>query len=125
VLHGIHPTVNTALIPLCHTRFCKEQNQANHMYVQEVHTYVRMKKISETMLLYNVYIDILTLTSEYRRTVANLLFGLHSSQGRLTGGSICQALLKRLLKIPLHFHPSSKQHLTESISNSTNITWGS
>jgi hypothetical protein len=29
---------------LCHTRFSKEQNQANHMCVQEVHTYVRMKK---------------------------------------------------------------------------------
>jgi hypothetical protein len=44
VLLGIHPTVNTALIPLCHTRFSKEQNQANHMCAQEVHTHVRMKK---------------------------------------------------------------------------------
>jgi hypothetical protein len=29
---------------LCHTRFSKEQNQANHMCAQEVHTYARMKK---------------------------------------------------------------------------------
>jgi hypothetical protein len=28
----------------CHTRFSKEQNQANHMCAQEVQTYVRMKK---------------------------------------------------------------------------------
>jgi hypothetical protein len=28
----------------CHTRFSKEQNQANHMCAQKVHTYVRMKK---------------------------------------------------------------------------------
>jgi hypothetical protein len=44
VLLGICPTVNTTLIPLCHTQFPKEQNQANHMCAQEVHTYVRMKK---------------------------------------------------------------------------------
>jgi hypothetical protein len=92
-LLGIRPTVNTTLIPLCHTRFYKEQNQARHMCAQEVHTYVRIKKISEKMLLYNVYIAILTLTSEYRGTVAKLLLGLHSSQGRLTGGSVCQTLL--------------------------------
>jgi hypothetical protein len=28
----------------CHTWFSKEQNQANHMCAQEIHTYVRMKK---------------------------------------------------------------------------------
>jgi hypothetical protein len=28
----------------CRTRFSKEQNQANHMCAQEVHTYARMKK---------------------------------------------------------------------------------
>jgi hypothetical protein len=28
----------------CHTRFSKEQNQANHMCAQEVHTYGRMRK---------------------------------------------------------------------------------
>jgi hypothetical protein len=27
-----------------HTQFSKEQNQANHMCAQEVHTYVKMKK---------------------------------------------------------------------------------
>jgi hypothetical protein len=42
------------------------------MCAQEVHTYARMKKISETMLLYNVYIAILTLTSEYRGMVTKL-----------------------------------------------------
>jgi hypothetical protein len=31
-----------------------------------------MKKISETMFLYNVYIAMLTLTSEYRGTVTKL-----------------------------------------------------
>jgi hypothetical protein len=35
----------------CHTRFSKEQNQANHMCAQEVHTYVRIKKYQN-----NVYI---------------------------------------------------------------------
>jgi hypothetical protein len=30
--------------PVCHTRFSKEQNQANHMCAQEVHTYARIKK---------------------------------------------------------------------------------
>jgi hypothetical protein len=30
------------------------------------------EKVSETMLLYNVYIPILTLTSEYRGTVTKL-----------------------------------------------------
>jgi hypothetical protein len=29
---------------ICDTRFSKEQNQANHMCAQDVHTYVRMKK---------------------------------------------------------------------------------
>jgi hypothetical protein len=28
----------------CHTQFSKEQNQANHMCAQKVHTYVIMKK---------------------------------------------------------------------------------
>jgi hypothetical protein len=42
------------------------------MCAQEVHTYARMKKKSETMLLYNVYIAILTLTLEYRGTVTKL-----------------------------------------------------
>jgi hypothetical protein len=42
------------------------------MCAQEVHTYARMKKVSKTMLLYNVYIAKLTLTSEYRGTVTKL-----------------------------------------------------
>jgi hypothetical protein len=42
------------------------------MCAQKVHTYVRIKKISEIILLYNVYIAILTLTSEYRGTVTKL-----------------------------------------------------
>jgi hypothetical protein len=29
---------------LCHTWFSNEQNQANHICAQEVHTYIRMKK---------------------------------------------------------------------------------
>jgi ribonuclease HI len=33
-----------AKLASCHTRFSKEQNQANHICAQEVHTYVRMKK---------------------------------------------------------------------------------
>jgi hypothetical protein len=36
----------------------KEQNQVSHMCVQEVHTYVRIKKVSEIMLLYSIYIAI-------------------------------------------------------------------
>jgi hypothetical protein len=34
----------TRVALMCHTRFSKEQNQANHMCAQEVHTYARMKK---------------------------------------------------------------------------------
>jgi len=42
------------------------------MYAQKVHTYnIRVNSII-TMLLNNVYITILTLTSEYRGTVTNL-----------------------------------------------------
>jgi hypothetical protein len=41
-----------------------------------------------------------------------LNFRLHSSQGRLTGGSVCQTLLKKLLETPLPLYPSSEQHLT-------------
>jgi hypothetical protein len=39
------------LLHSCHTRFSKEQNQANYMCAQEVHTYIRMKKYQN-----NVYI---------------------------------------------------------------------
>jgi hypothetical protein len=34
----------TAIVWTCYTRFSKEQNQANHMCAQEVHTYDRIKK---------------------------------------------------------------------------------
>jgi hypothetical protein len=80
------------------------------MCAQEVHTYARMKKISETMLLYNVYIAILTLTSEYRGTVtkfqAPFFSGMTDWWHRMPSSS------KRLLKTPLHLYPSSEQHLT-------------
>jgi hypothetical protein len=94
----------------CHTWFPKEQNQANHMCAQEVHTYVRMKNISETMLLYNVYIAILTLTSGYRGTVTKLQapFFSGTADWRLRMPNTSE----RLLETPLHIHPSSKQHLT-------------
>jgi hypothetical protein len=38
------PNPNPLVGHHCHTRFSKEQNQANHMCAQEVHTYARMKK---------------------------------------------------------------------------------
>jgi hypothetical protein len=110
VLLGIHPTVNTALILLCHTQFSKEQNQANHMCAKEVHTYVRIKKILETMLLYIVYIALLTLTSEYRGTVTKLQALFFSGTAdwwlRIPNTS------DRLLKTPLPLYPSFEQHLT-------------
>jgi hypothetical protein len=66
------------------------------MCAQEVYTYIRMKKVSETMLLYNVYIAILTLTSEYRETVTKLQtpffsgtadWGLHMPSTSETSGN--------------------------------------
>jgi hypothetical protein len=41
---------------------------------------------------------------------AKLILGLQSSQERLTGSSICQALLTDHGKTPLHLYPSSEQH---------------
>jgi hypothetical protein len=96
---------------LSHPVFQRTKPGSSYVCLESPHI-CQNEKISETMLLYNVYIAILTLTLEYRGTVAKLLLGLHSSQGRLTGGSICQALLKRLLKTSLHLYYSSKQHLT-------------
>jgi hypothetical protein len=76
------------------------------MCAQEVHTYVRMKKISETVLLYNVYIAILTLTSEYRGTVTKLQAPFFSGTAdwwlRMPNTS------ERLLKTPLSLYPSSE-----------------
>jgi hypothetical protein len=70
------------------------------MCAQEVYTYVRMKKVSEIMLLYNVYIAILTLTSEYRGTVTKLQAPFFSGMAdwwlRMPNTS------ERLLKTPLH-----------------------
>jgi hypothetical protein len=44
------------------------------------------------MLVYNVYIAILTLTSEYRETVTKLQASFFS--GTADWGSVCQTLLK-------------------------------
>jgi hypothetical protein len=38
------PELSQLILDECHTQFFKEQNQANHMCAQEVHTYVRIKK---------------------------------------------------------------------------------
>ena len=64
------------------------------MCAQEVHTYNKRIEISESMLYIAVNIFIITLTKHQstRKHVAKLL-RLHSSQGRLTGGSVRQALL--------------------------------
>jgi hypothetical protein len=67
------------------------------MCAQKVHTYVRTKMYQKQCYVFNVRIAIITLTSEYRGTVTN--FRLHSSQGRLTRGSVCQALLKDFWKL--------------------------
>ena len=64
------------------------------MCAQEVHTYNKRIEISESMLYIaekHIYNNTYK-TSEYAETVAKLL-RLHSSQGRLTGGSVRQALL--------------------------------
>jgi hypothetical protein len=80
------------------------------MCAQKVHTYVRMKKISKTMLLYNVYIAILILTSEYRGMVTKLQAPFFSGTAdwwiRMPNTS------ERLLKTPLPLYFSSEQHLT-------------
>jgi hypothetical protein len=76
------------------------------MCVQEVHTYVRIKKVSETMLLYNVYIAILTLTSEYRGTVTKLQAPFFS--GTTDWWLRMPSTSERLLETLLHLHPSSK-----------------
>jgi hypothetical protein len=62
------------------------------------------------MLLYNVYIAILTLTSEYRGTVTKLQAPFFSGMAdwwiRMPNTS------ERLLKTPLPLYPFSEQHLT-------------
>jgi hypothetical protein len=68
------------------------------------------EKVSEIMLLYNVYIAILTLTSEYRETITRLqapfLSGTADWWLRMSSTS------DELLETPLRFYPSSNQHLT-------------
>jgi hypothetical protein len=44
VFDSLHHTDKHRYMQFCHTRFSKEQNQANHMCAQEVHTYARIKK---------------------------------------------------------------------------------
>jgi hypothetical protein len=68
------------------------------------------EKVSETMLLYNVYITILTLTSEYRGTVTKLQAPFFS--GIADWGLHMPNTSERLLKTSLHLYPSSEQHLT-------------
>jgi hypothetical protein len=62
------------------------------------------------MLVYNVYIAILTLTSEYRGTVTKLQAPFFS--GTADWWLRMPSFSKRLLKTPLHLYPSSEQHLT-------------
>jgi hypothetical protein len=67
-------------------------------------------KVLETMLLYNVHIAILTLTSEYRGMVTKLQAPFFSGTAdwwlRISNTS------ERLLETPLPLYPSSEQHLT-------------
>jgi hypothetical protein len=67
-------------------------------------------KVSETMLLYNVHIAILTLTSEYRGMVTKLQAPFFSETAdwwlRMPNTS------ERLLETSLPLFPSSEQHLT-------------
>jgi hypothetical protein len=68
------------------------------------------EKVSKTMLLYNIYIAILTLTSEYRGTVTKLQASFFSGMAdwwlRMPNTS------ERLLETPLPLYPSFEQHLT-------------
>jgi hypothetical protein len=76
------------------------------MCAQEVHTYVRMKKISETMLLYNIYIAILTLTLEYHGTMTKLQAPFLS---RMADWWIhMPSTSERLLETPLPLYHSSE-----------------
>jgi hypothetical protein len=64
------------------------------------------EKVSETILLYNIYIAILTLTSEYHGTVTKLQAPFFS--GAADWWLHMPSTSERLLKTPLHLHPSSK-----------------
>jgi hypothetical protein len=69
-----------------------------------------MKKYQKQYYLFNIYITIIILTSEYRRMVTKLQAPFFSGTAdwwfRMPNTS------DRLLKTPLHFYPSFKQHLT-------------
>jgi hypothetical protein len=58
------------------------------------------------MLLYNVYIAILTLTSEYHGMVTKLQTPFFS--GMADWWLYMPSTSERLLETPLHLHPSSK-----------------
>jgi hypothetical protein len=67
------------------------------------------EKVSEIMLLYNVYIAILTLTSEYGGIVTKLQASFFS--GTADWGLRIPNTSKRFLETPLPLYPSSEQHL--------------
>jgi hypothetical protein len=64
------------------------------------------EKVSETMLLYNVYIAILTLTSEYHGTMTKLQALFFS--GTADWWFHMPNTSERLLETPLHLNASSK-----------------
>jgi hypothetical protein len=88
----------------------KELNQISHMCVQEVHTYVKIKKYQKQCYLFNVYIAIITLTLEYRGTMTKLQAPFFS--GTTDWGLRMSSTSNRLLETPLHLYHSSEQHLT-------------
>jgi hypothetical protein len=64
------------------------------------------EKLSEIMLVYNVYIAILTLTSKYHGTVTKLQAPFFS--GTADWGLRMPNTSERLLETPLPLNPSSK-----------------
>jgi hypothetical protein len=102
----------SCLLCACHTRFSKEQNQANHMCAQEVHTYVRMKKYQNNVYIKQntYYINIYNYQSIAERSL------IFSSGSNITGTADWWLRMLstsyRLLETPLHIYSSSKQHLT-------------
>jgi hypothetical protein len=68
------------------------------------------EKVSETMLLYNVYIAILTLTSEYHGMVTKLQAPFFS--GTVDWWIRMPTTSERLLETPLSLYRLSEQHLT-------------
>jgi hypothetical protein len=80
------------------------------MCAQEVHTYIRMKKYQKQCYLFNIHKAIITLTSEYRGTVTKLQAPFLS--GTADWGLRMPSTSEKTFGTPLHFYPSSKQHLT-------------